>query len=544
MTQSKGIASLFLVILMLYHYQQHPLVGCNSSEDSLDGINRMLSELTVNFVGEIKKIFYDKLAQAEADENFPLISLSAQMVEIEAILYAIQVKALFVAQDIVVTYLITKRKQLNEILVANKHLVDMIVHRLREHALDNGLTGIRRRRKMLYLQLRMYEDEPGVRSLALEYFQSLARIDVELRSARDEYANSLERYKSQAPSSMSADYAWRTARCVDQLICDTVIEMDRDLGVERLGEGMEQEDLLKMSINPEILKDVRMAELKAIDKVEEVDENLLSQLTMQQVLAYENQVIDQHDRIGLHIAALNDKLAELQVDFTNTIQTIFHNQQQLARDSGNYVLMALSAEMAESELLSYANERRMLLIIKDIINQHRAYYSFEINMKPIQMLVGRLAKYSTEQALGAIASRRKSIYLMTINNDQYPGVKDLARAFARRINGRSEKMKRIEMQCSHLIYACRSESSPGQWQAIVNIADKLMHQATEVWRQQLETLGEAGLMQLSGEPRLYEQIQLAQGDVSNRVRRPEPASIEAISMEQIWDYELGLILSK
>lgn len=441
MVHFKMHIALLLVVAALISNQQS--IECNDIESRLNGIAQLSAELRQDFGNKVGTLFYESKEVAEERQNWPLLSLSAQVAEVEAIIYAMQLRGLAIAQEIIDSFFLKRTRPLTEVLAnRNENLADMIIQSVIIQSIRNAFNGVEMRRKKVYLQLLRFEDVPGVKRLASKYSQCVIDAKSKETVAGEAYQASFEKYRFEAPLMLSEEHAAATDRAIKHLIQEVVMQIDLAQGSTTAGAGIDVEDLLYLYIDQTFVDDFRLARMIAYDKVDRLDLTLVERVDMHDVLAYEDGLNRASKDIGVFVEQVNSRLEDLEAIFHEAFQELFTLRQEEAANATDFRLMATSAEAAQAEAQIYVNERRMLLILADLLVRYPEPVKtlFEDNTKLIELLIKRLVNYAHEHALRAAEPSRKKTFLLMRRYDQVPSVGGLSIDYCRRMKSRREQV--------------------------------------------------------------------------------------------------------
>lgn len=520
---------LFALIIISFGLSRKCALAMDMAENRLRDLNQELANLKEQFVEDTNSIFYDRL-RARSDINHPLMVLSAHIAELQATLYAFQRRGLFVAQEIIQKYFIDNSKRLSKIFISNYFLVDMIVQRCIEHSIQDGLYEIEKPRKLIYLLLRRYEDEPGVLELAREYLQNIVILSVKGNFVQTDFIESFEGYKQAVSLMFSSRLASATLKALDDMIDDA-------------WDSLNENNLLGKYVDPKLVTDIQTAKRKTAGKIDEINPESIETIKMSTVLLYEEKIAEELHGLALSQRYVDLKQADLDEQFTTNIKGIFYEHQLLAEIDENFPLMDLSIKITECEGLMYVNERRMLNIIHQIIDQCAIAFASnsESNFDPIDIIAQHLIKYSLENGLVAIEERRKEIYLLLQRYDRRMVFKELAHKYARFIQDRKVKIVDAEIYIRDLWSDYQvdvaNQLSAEQVSNVMSIVGQIVETAVELWRKEAEDLGQSALLQKYLEPRVLQDLEYAKQEALGKAPQVDADEIRSVNIVDVMVYD-------
>lgn len=516
-------------------------IKCDYALDSLNYINMNQDALTANFVESIGEVFYEPQQVAKQHANYPLLAISAQMAEAEVISYAVQTRALYIAQDMIARYFVARVKPLSMDLVEGRPLIDLLIQCVTDHSIANALESIVLHRKKIYLQLLAYEHVSGVRELAVRYSSRVAQLRARRAAAEVEFDKLLNLYAD--PYILSPQRKMLLLREIDQIINEAITLSNMIAGNKDTKAGMPIIAMVEKYVHPKILDDIRSAKLLAVGQVKNHDLNLIQSVNLDDVTAYEDRLLYGADGIASISSEIGIELTHLTDQYDEVLQEIFYEPQKVAEKEGNFHLSMISAQMAEVATLLYADERRMYFIVRHLIEQ--LHYNainriLIVNRKPIDILVRGLIKYAVEHGLRTINWRLKRLYLISkryVAKDVH--IRRLCREFYRRINAIREKVHRTEADILELTNKYRADATATIAQQVLLSVERHMSEGIRMWQDGPSDNMRHVQRHINRQP--FGEILTAKNKARNRVYRPSTADIAAVGDAEASLYEQQLL---
>lgn len=504
------------------------LIGRQALAQSDPGIDHLheiiikLEELTGNFAEKAQEVFYDTKRVAEAEENYSLLAIAAEMAEFDALWFAAQRQGLLHAETIIIRHFLAPLEK--PIKENEADLIDMIVKRAQERSMmdPKSTSIIERARKKIYLYVRRYDHIPGAKELMSKYAKHIVSMQTKQMLARRELQESVNRYRKLCNSTMG----------IDEFALASLISIDALLDEPWDGKsGRDFEDLLL-----EILH-IR----EQFHEFEQVDNLEIDLVPLSVVSEYEQRMLGEPKGISSYLDDLDTRIVDLDRKFHAAMQKVFYDQIDLGEKESNAALLALSCQVAELEALAYVEQRRMLQEIKRLIAQHSEHFKwlFEINKNLVDFIVQHLIAHSIVGALIRVEKRRKKLYISLNRYQLRDHVRDLARLYFLRIhylkNRQSEFSLILEMYKNQLL----STLTPEQLSQIIQVADELVQRGIEMW---FSKLHDRPLLKMQLKPDLYKDIWLASWKWFNKIHRPTSERINELSSDQINQYERDMLV--
>lgn len=526
--------------LLLTAYRPAGVGAANEFADRLADLNRRLAELSEKFYERMQMIFHDQERLSALRNLRGLLAVSSKMAESELILYAFQRRALFVAAEIINSHFVAKTAPLDPALVSAPVLADIIILCTYGRSIEHGMIAIGQHRRGIYLLERMYEREPGVMDLARIYSRSIASTVLREERAKQLFQRALDDYREAVPLRMlrNANEDANTMRAVGTMIKDAERRVDQ-------AHQVTIEQLIRKYVDPKTIIDVKVALQRTLGTIALFTPDMLNAVQMDDIRRHDQAVVQSRlSGVPTHLTyryAFKDLNKDSFDRFQRRLQKMFYDRQQVASRTENFVLMALSAQMTETEALIYVQELRMLWILDDLFERHSALFDqfLAINRKPFDVLVQRLLNFALEDGLRAIPLHRKRIYLMETRYDQRHGVMELARDYSSEINSLKFRLIKGQFDVDQLTESFRRDSTqPGEADAMLKVIDEMFVLATEKYERSNATM--ANLLKGFLEPPVYEALRNAKSMSANRYVRPNLAETQKVTDEQIFNYELRL----
>lgn len=285
------LLALILVAFVIGQHQQ--LVISGTIEASLYDVSNKIDDLQENFDLTIKKIFYDKQPVAREEASYGLMLLSAKMAESIAIMHAEQRKMLLIVYDIVKDYFVEKTKPLDEVLMDNKHLIELVVQRSIKYSTRLGLSLIDDRLREIYLLLLQFDKDSHVKQLAREYFQVLKDKELMMKQAGDIIDQSWDRYIEENEDRLTDSQLTDTFKVIDKLIDAAIDFADKALvpDSEDPLDELDEEVMLENYVSPKMIIDIRLAIYNTVGKVEDLNEEAIEAVDMKSIDEYKRKIM-------------------------------------------------------------------------------------------------------------------------------------------------------------------------------------------------------------------------------------------------------------
>lgn len=526
MSRFKMIIGLLLVSAMLLDQQ---LVGSDRSIDYLHEINAKHDQLDKDFIKRVQDIFYDTKIAAEAEENLPLLAVATAMAEFEAVWYAAQRKGLICSELLLIRYFVAQSSPLDRIFVQSDHLIDMMVKRTFERSIKDTkvLSDMAKHRKRIYLYLIKYDGEvPGVDELARKHAQHIVNVKALSRRARQEFEQASNKYRSETPPMEFEGFAMSTMTALESMI-DEILTDREVLEMEMTGDYKA------------LVMEVMATKLKT-QVVGSYKEDYIQEVNMDHVSAYEDAALRGPEGIASYVKDMDEKISIMERRFADTMKVLYFDQQKLGQQLLSYPLLAISCQMAELQGLLYADMRRMLLNIKALIAQQtsKLEWIFEVNQKAIEFLLQHLIGYSIEHALNRVEYRRKQLYLSIMRYQTIASVRELARAYLKRMYDLKNQLRETEalseLYKEEVMIGTDREHLP----VVVEYVNDLAERGISIWTMNLKDLR---LLSMSLEKSLFLNITAAHSQSFNKIYRPSKKKIDSVSLDDIERQERDLL---
>lgn len=267
-----------LPMAQVLRYEEKIIQETTALDNYLRQIDLRAAELDERFNQFLQEIFYNVYNAALVNNNYPVMALSAQMAEMEALLHASEKRML----DIIRSDL-DHNADYSHIIATNSRAIDMLVLRLIARAAANGFKIIELRRKKLYMVMRRYEEYYGVRDLATKYARHMNSRQTALVSTVSKIRELVHDYRRDVPEAQ-ANHVFAT---VDRLA---------EAEASKWNFGWDEYYLLRQHLNQTTFDQIRTACQKSSNKVHRPRGDLVVANTMEQILQYEaNLLEDQSD---------------------------------------------------------------------------------------------------------------------------------------------------------------------------------------------------------------------------------------------------------
>lgn len=271
---------LMLQILIALLLQQRPSVGASAIEGSLVEVDQMLSKLDQFYEQSIQKVFYDTKENAEATQDYQLIEFAAEMADCIAVLHAAERRALLNAKEIITRYFIDRTEILNEVILENKHAIDLILNRLTQAAIEDSLWATEDRRRKVYLLWALHHDADIVQT-TMEFLKIIAIAKAKEKLAAKNVDLSLRKYNLEASAFLTARQRATVMQAVDNLIetAEKIIESP----LMQQGESPDEEDLVRHYIRSDLLNDIQSARDSTVGHVQILSQDQIDRVDLSMI---------------------------------------------------------------------------------------------------------------------------------------------------------------------------------------------------------------------------------------------------------------------
>lgn len=525
--------------LLLLIGQQPELVSADQFDERLaDVMRRHSGELDARFEKCLKLMFYDQERLSLQTQNYALMAVSAKMSESVAILYAFQRRAMIVATEVVDKYFIAKSIPLDRSLILHPTLIDIVFLCTSVRSSKHGLVAIGQHRRSIHLLEKAHEREPGVVDLASMYGSFFAKLEHKKLEAKQSIERALATYTEAVPSVISLGNAANTLRVIGEMIRDTERRLDQ-------ADRSSIERLLRRYVDPKTVADITVALEKTDMIVEQFAPNEVQAVRMEDIEVYDRAVIQSRiSGVPTHLSyqyQVRDTSKESYRKFQQTMHKLFDRWQEVARRTENFALMALSAQMAETEALMCKQELSMLQILDDLFERNALTIDrfLATNRKPFDALVQRLMNFALNDGLRMVDQSRKMIYLIEKENDRRQGVKELARDYASSIYSRKSRLIKCEFDAKQLVDSIRLETTrPEEAEGVLSKIEDMYNQAIENYRRSDSNMRD--LLREFIESPVHDAIQQAKRNSISSYTSPSLADTLRVTDQDIYNYEYSL----
>lgn len=515
---------LFTISISCYHQQ----VQSDPIEYIL-AIGRKMSMLDNGLADTIQNMFYERGPVVPTKDNYPMLALVAEIAEMEMSLHKHEQDALSNSALVIEKYMGDG---------VSDSLIDLVVSRMIEQVSMSELDLEQDRRKKIYLLLRSYDHEPGVRKLALDYSSRVKAIEARALKAKALLDETLLRYQTEISGVHSDQKSTDPLQLVDDFIKETKASSVTPY----------QRDVLNEWMSNEIAQTFHEAQ----GRVKQLPEDEITAVKMDDVLAYENSMARSH--LDSVMDQSYHRLIQLDDSFRRTIKEVFYEQQEMAKANGNRELMAFSARIAEAEALMYAIAERMLVIVREALKHYFVYRhrklegSLMVNSNLIDLIVQRSWELAIQIGFVQLEDYRKEVYVLLKKYEHSKQVKDLARRFfgGLRVRRREQARMRRDMAVTlkkyindaMLVLPEPQVSIPKDVDQFINEAlarhDFIMLQ-NGIWKKFAE-LNRTEIIHQFVEETLFEDIMVAK-----RVDIIDVGRLEIIDLKDVQAYEDSLL---
>lgn len=515
---------LLVALAALWTIQRSKLVVSVGPSQRVFDLDYKLTQLYRSFQDGYRRLYYGPWVAAVHEQYYPLLELAIEMVECEAILYAYQRQGLLAAQEIINKYFVARRAPLNPMLVPSSDLVDMIIMRSIAQSIKNGFYAIEHRRKRIYLIEKKHEYHPKVLALTRIYARYTVTTEVKETKAGEKFAELLNSYKDIVPFLWTAGHDSQILSAIDELLREVT------------GPDLDETGLLKRYVDPEVLVEVVTVRHRSQERFEPLLPEQVRSVSMKDVVLHEDKVMQESEGNLFYLKDLDRKLELIDERFEQTMQEIFYDQQHLGITKGNFPLLAVSSYMADCEALMYAEERSMLTVMRDLIEQHEPEASLKLvnlDKNLIYIVEHRLFLFAIGSIIARSAERQKKLYLMLKRYDIKDGVKELAREHILHINDRKSQLRDIQMSLHMYL-----QNFWGELPERKQMVELMVEKGISLWS---AGLTEAHLQRTNLNSGLLKDLNGARQKAFKNIYRPSGASIDAVTAEDIAKYESELL---
>lgn len=393
----------------------------SSIDSSRIALNLKIISLDMNFADSIQEVFYEK--RDDADQNYPVLALLAEIARIELSQHRRERQALMVADDIYEKYFLstTGTSSASEWPPRTTGLAELIVSRLVQRACEREMREEQYTRRRIFDIFNMfnifhishifdtYEQSNDIQDIASDYAVRLKDRRSRADAAKTQMERAMDRYAAEVSSmgQFSAAQMSQLLATVDQIIN----EAD-----SRFNPGRHERS------DEDISKDIAATARQAAARIDTQSMGLLDLDSIDRVEEFEDlQAMEHTNNVLIDI---DIELSDLEDEFNRTMDELFHDVQAVAAQNGDVPLKAMSARIAECEAILYSSERRMLLVVRDIIDNYFVKKEKELpeplidNRNLVDLVWRRAVGHALEGGFQEIAQLRKEIYLMANKYDK------------------------------------------------------------------------------------------------------------------------------
>lgn len=503
--------------------------NANPYEGQLRYIGSNITELRLNHKRTMRAFFYDKKIA-----NDPVLRyLVAHLAKCESILYAARRAGMDQADTMLREYFIHTTKPMNPMLVANEHLAEVFVQRLIAGSIEDGLYKMEQCRKKSYLLLtrsELYHDLKGAMIRALEHFARIASTEAAETAAQRAAELALEKYIEQGQSLPETDFVMLFMAIDEMISCEPA--------------PTDSEQLVTSYVGQKLRTDIMNATLLMKGVIGRFSPDQIDSVDMNDVLFYEDKVIEAFDRVDRYTTEFELRLIQLDSTFRDAMQAMFYQRKQLSDELNDLPLLAVASQVARLEALMYADERRMLIILRNlsIISREEFARIYVADRNMIDLLETSLVRYVVEQHLRSSARLvrdRKCLYLLlckfgTDSSSQSSSrCKQLAVEHFRRTLQREARATELGEQCRSIRRRVQMVL-PGGAQRIF---DDLEAAARAEWRKD----SAERRLSYNIDPHLLMDIKEAKIQSYNKLLRPPNIVVDRVTHSDMVDYEDRLL---
>lgn len=256
-------------------------------------INLKQSELDQILSRNIDEILFKQrqVLDKSAKNYYPMLALSAELAEAEALLYTFQKRMLRVVDGVVRRYFLDRTSALNETLLENSHLLSALLLRADVCALEAGILRLEDQRKRWYLFLKAYDLDRDMVALARKFYVDLNQLQHRLAQINVETISMIKRYKYEVSFVLSEPHLSNTAKQVDELLRESIQRDYTAMMRESSRTEVELDYLFEKYIGANVVKAIRSTEREAVGRVEQLDQDSIQSVDPQLVMALEREIL-------------------------------------------------------------------------------------------------------------------------------------------------------------------------------------------------------------------------------------------------------------
>lgn len=269
--------SLLLALIVLLLQQRQP-VDAGAIEGSLLEVDQLLTQLDSFYQESIQKVFYDTKRDAESAQDYSLLELAAEMADCMVVLHAAERRSLFLAKDIIKRYFIDHTDNLNEVVLENKYAIDLLLNRLMQAAIEDSLWATEDRRRKIYLLWAYYHDSASIQRTTMEFLKAVAIAKAKEKQAAINTESSFQRYDDETSKLLTAHQRAIVMPAIDDLIEEAKERADQPLVQQ--SQPLNEENLVRRYISPDLLNDIRSALNSTIGQVQVLDQERIDRVNL------------------------------------------------------------------------------------------------------------------------------------------------------------------------------------------------------------------------------------------------------------------------
>lgn len=523
------------MLLVAYLVGQQP-AGANTVDISKNALNEKSSYLKASFREVMQEVFYQRRQSAEAAGEYPMLKLLIEMAKMEVSHNKLEQEALTVAKYVIEQYFTAENSE--NWPPKTRGLADLIASRLIQRACDRQLDEQQTRRKRIYLLLKHFYYDAGIRELAREYSMRMKGKEARAAKAQAILDRALRQYKRAVSDQFPAPRVSTTLESIDSMIFKAKSSlMDPFRGV---------------GSNDRVSLDIASTESKLMDKLPQMSISHVDQVKMEKVIAYENSQAQSY--IDDILNDVNRMGHQLDDQFEQLLRNILYEPQQKSEADRDYPLMAISAHMAKCSALLYTSEKRMVRIVHEVIKQYSIEKakplkgSLVANKNLIDIIIKRATERAIREGFAEIEYGRKRLFLLLIKYDNDRYIKEMARKFFQYLQGARHRLatasatfpslKRYKNDVSFVLTESVSDT--------LNAIDELIERAVMadslllVKENLLADVNRINLNYLLAkfvQSHVVDSIRSAEQRTASQLSEIDPKSIKSVDMEEVLVYE-------
>lgn len=426
--------AVFLIAIAIGPHLQ-PVLS-NPIEASREELGRKKVNLDSSFAEIMHDVFYEKQQAAMAAKDHPMMAILAEIGKLELTQHRYEQKALSEAKDIVERYFISDQPSSSHELPGDaKRLANLIVRRVIDNACELEMYAVETIRKKIHWLLRRYDFQSRVREVAVEYSVRIRDKEARAIKAKTLMEHALEKFQDESRDELTVEQSNNLLRTVDTIIEEAAITRSIDINE-------------MLDANRQLLEDIKLTENITIGHVIPLRDTAVQVVNFSDVVNYDEMLANSH--LAMVLDRIEQRLRQIDEQFSKNIQEVFYEREKRAFDKDNHALFALSALMAEIEIVMHSAELRMLLLLKNMLLDYfvtdrtkQLSDNLVENKNLIDLMVQRATGYAIEAAFMEVEDRRKRLFLLMQKYD-HNSIKTIARRFYKGLNDRKLRLSKAD----------------------------------------------------------------------------------------------------